>query len=261
MNSKRSRPGPALAAAFLGFAAVAMAFYFKPLPAMEDKSLLRSDAVVRVAAGPAGIMFAPAEAPQGKAIKSTGIVVYCGERVPPEAYAYLARSCATAGYPAVLASMPLNFSVLAPAKAVAAAAAFPNVARWVIAGHSQGGSAAASFAAINAASKNPMALAGLILYASLPGKGVDLSTKSLPVVTVGATLDAFASPAEIAAGRDRLPLGSRFVEITGGNHAQFGEYGPQPGDGLAEIPGPTQRKAAVDEALVLLDRLDVGAGK
>jgi pimeloyl-ACP methyl ester carboxylesterase len=131
----------------------------------------------------------------------------------------------------------------------------------VIAGHSQGGAAAASFALSNAASKKPMSVAGLIFFASFPGKGVDLSTKSLPVVTVGATLDALASPAEIAAGRDRLPAGSRYVEIAGGNHAQFGEYGPQSGDGLAEIPGPTQRKAAVDEAIAFLDGLDAGAGK
>jgi hypothetical protein len=61
--------------------------------------------------------------------------------------------------------------------------------------------------------------------------------------------------------RGRLPAGSRFVEISGGNHAQFGEYGPQPGDGLAEIPGPTQRRAVIDEALALLDRIEAGVGK
>jgi pimeloyl-ACP methyl ester carboxylesterase len=258
MNPKRSRPGPALAAALIGIAAVAAAFYFKPLPALEDKALLRSDASVRVAAGPIGLSFLPAA---GSPAKTTGIVIYCGERVPPEAYAYLARSCAAAGYTAVLAAMPLNFPALAPSKAAAAVAAYPGVTRWVIAGYSQGGAAAASFIASNAASKEPMPVAGLLLLASFPGRGVDLSTKSLPVVTVGATLDAIAPPAEIAAARDRLPAGSRYVEIAGGNHAQFGEYGPQTGDGLAEIPGPTQRRAAVDEALALLDRLDAGAGK
>jgi pimeloyl-ACP methyl ester carboxylesterase len=256
MNPKRRRPGPALAAALLGAAAIAAAFCFKPLPAMEDKALLLSDAAVRVVAGPAGLLFAPTAA-----AKSTGIVVYCGERVPPEAYAYLARACAEAGYTAVLASIPLDYAVLAPSMAAKAAAAYPSVTRWVIAGHSLGGAAAASFVVSNDASKKPMAVAGLVLYASFPGKGVDLSTKSLPVVTVGATLDALSPPAEIAAARDRLPAGSRYVEIAGGNHAQFGEYGPQSGDGLAEIPGPTQRRAAVEEALALLDRVDAVAGK
>jgi hypothetical protein len=261
MNPKRGRPGPALAAALLGAAAVATAFYFKPLPAMEDKSLLRSDAAVTVASEGFGLLFAPASSPQGATPKSTGLLVYGGERVPPEAYAYLARACAAAGYTAVLAAMPLNFPVLAPSRAAGVAAAYPAVARWVIAGHSQGGSTAASFVASNSESKAPVAVSGLILYASSPGRGVDLSTKSLPVVTVGATLDALTPPAEIASGRDRLPAGSRYVEIAGGNHAQFGEYGPQPGDGLAEIPGPTQRRAAVDEALALLAGVEAGAGK
>jgi hypothetical protein len=58
-----------------------------------------------------------------------------------------------------------------------------------------------------------------------------------------------------------LPSGSRYIEIAGGNHAQFGEYGPQPGDGLAEIPGTTQRKATVEEALVLLGRVEAEAAK
>ncbi len=261
MKPKRSPPGPALAAAILGLAAVASAFYFKPLPAMEDKSLLRSDSAVLVAPEGAGLVFAPAEPRQGASPKSTGLLVYGAERVPAEAYAYLARACAAAGYTAALVSMPLNFPALAPSRGASVAAAHPSVARWVIAGHSQGGSAAASFAAANASSKEPVAIAGLVLYSSYPGGGVDLSTKSLPVVTVGATLDALCPPARIAAAGNRLPSGSRYVEIAGGNHAQFGEYGPQAGDGLAEIPGPTQRKAAVDEALALLDAVDAGAGK
>ena len=260
MNPKSSRPGPAIAAVLIGAAAIAAAFYFKPLPAMEDKALLRSDAAVNVSSESVGLLFSPATA-EGSSAKATGLIVYCAERVPPEAYAYLARACASAGYRAVLAAMPFNFPALAPSRAAAVAAAIPAVTRWVIAGYSQGGAAAASFAAANDASKAPVALAGIILYASFPGRGVDLSTKSLPVVTVGATLDAISPPAKIAAGRDRLPAGSRYVEIAGGNHAQFGEYGPQPGDGLAEIPGPTQRRAAVDEALALLAGVDAGAGK
>ena len=254
MNQTRSKPGPAFAALILGVAAVGAAFYFKPLPAMEDKALLASDASIRVVSEAAGIFFIPKAA-----AKSTGMVIYCGERVPPEAYAYLARSCAAAGYPALLASMPLNFAGLSPSRA-AAVASYPGVARWVIAGHSQGGAAACSFVASNSTSKAPMAVAGLMLYASYPGRGVDLSTKTLPVVTVGASLDTLASPARIAAARARLPAGSRYVEIAGGNHAQFGEYGPQSGDGLAEITGLTQRGAAVEEALALLDRLDAGVG-
>jgi len=58
-----------------------------------------------------------------------------------------------------------------------------------------------------------------------------------------------------------LPAASRYIEIAGGNHSQFGEYGPQPGDGLSDIPGPNQREAAVEEAVGLLDLVEAGAGK
>jgi dienelactone hydrolase len=256
MGASTRRPGPFFAAILIAAAAIGAAFYFKPMPALEDKSLLKADASVRVESGPAGLAFIPAGA-----AKSSGLVFYCGARVPPEAYAYLARACAQSGYTAVLASMPLNFAIFAPAKAAKAAAAYPSVARWVLAGHSLGGTAAASYAARNAKAERPVEVAGLLLYASYPGPGGDLSTYTLPVVTVGATRDALATPAKIAAARDRLPGGSRYVEIAGGNHAQFGEYGPQPGDGLAEIPGSTQRRAAIEEAIALLDRVDAGAGK
>jgi pimeloyl-ACP methyl ester carboxylesterase len=158
--------------------------------------------------------------------------------------------------------MPLNFAFLDPTRAARAAAAYPKISRWVVAGHSIGGEAAASFVSRNAAAGGGvMVVAGLFLIASYPGKSVDLSTKSLRVVTVGASRDALVTPAQIAAAGARLPDGSRYVEIAGGNHAQFGEYGPQPGDLVAEIPGPTQRKATVDEALGLLDRVETGAGK
>ena len=257
MNGKRRRPGPALAALLLGAGALAAAAYFKPMPALEDRALLVSDAAVRVEPGTAGLAFVPTLSSTSARPKSTGLVFYCGARIPPEAYAYLARACAEAGYTAVLAAMPLNFAILAPSRALRAAAAYPGVARWVIAGHSLGGAAAAVFAA----GKAGRSVAGLLLLASYPGMGADLSTKSLPVVTVSASRDGLATSARIAAAGSRLPAGSRYVEISGGNHAQFGEYGTQRGDDLAEIPETTQRKAVVDEALGLLDRIESLAGQ
>ena len=258
MSLNRRRPGPILAASLLGVVALTAAFYFKPLPALEDKGLLLSDASVLVEAGPGGLSFSPTGASPSGAVKVTGIVFYCGARVSPEAYAYLARACALAGYTAVLPSMPLNFAILDPSRASSVAADHPEVSRWVIAGHSLGGAAAASYVSRNAQAEAAIAVGGLLLFASYPGRGADLSTKSLTVVTVCASRDPLASPDKIAAAGIRLPAASRYVEIAGGNHAQFGEYGPQRGDGIAEIPGPTQRKAAVEEALGLLDRVEAG---
>ncbi len=268
MSSTQRRPGSVLAVSLLGVAALGTAFFFKPLPGLEEPGLLLSDAAVRVETGAVGLGFVPAGSPG--AVKATGLVFYGGARVPPEAYAYLARACARAGYTAVILALPLRFAVLAPSRASRAALAYPGVARWVVAGHSLGGSAAAAFVAGGAkrdakrgakGGGAAMAVAGLLMLASYPGRGVDLSTKSLPVVTVGASRDVLAGSAKIAAAGVRLPAGSRYVEIAGGNHAQFGEYGSQPGDGVADISGPTQREAVIEEALGLLDRAEAGVGK
>ena len=256
MNSKRSRFGPLVVASLLAAAAIAVAFYFKPLPALEAGSLLVSDSAVRVEKIDGGMGFVPTTA-----VKSSGLVFYGASRVPYEAYSYLARACAKAGYTAVLASMPLNFASLAPSRASLAAKAYPAVSRWVLAGHAQGGSTAAAYVARSRKNGEGAPIAGLLLLASFPGKAVDLSTNSLKVVTLGASRDALASPAKIAAAGHRLPAASRYIEIAGGNHSQFGEYGPQPGDGLSDIPGPNQREAAVEEAVGLLDLVEAGAGK
>jgi pimeloyl-ACP methyl ester carboxylesterase len=256
MKQKRSHPGPLLAASLLGAAAIAAAFYFRPFPALEDSGLLASDPGIRVERGGAGLAFVPLSAP-----KSSGLVFYGAAQVPPEAYAYLARACASRGYTAILVSMPLNFAPFAPSRAEDAARSHPEVARWVIAGHSLGGRAAAGFVAHSSGRVGGAAVSALLLLAAYPGLHADLSTKSLPVVTVGASRDALTSPATIKAAGRRLPAAGRYVEISGGNHSQFGEYGPQPGDGLAEIPGPAQRRSVVDEALGLLDLVDAGTGK
>jgi len=42
------------------------------------------------------------------------------------------------------------------------------------------------------------------------------------------------------------PENARETVIAGGNHAQFGDYGPQKGDGAAEISGEAQQTATVD---------------
>jgi hypothetical protein len=229
---------------------------------MEDKALLLSDSTVLVEPHSVGLVFSPVIS-ESRAAKSSGLVFYGAARVSPEAYAYLARACAAAGYTTVLASMPLNFAIFAPDIAAKAASSCPGVMRWVISGHSLGGVVAASFVARNdkESAGKAIAVAGLFLLAASPDRRVDLSTKFLSVVTVGATHDTLSPPAKIAEGRDRLPAGSRYVEIAGGNHAQFGEYGPESGDGFAEIPGPTQRKATVEEALALLDHAESGVGK
>ncbi len=249
MRKVARKVGPIAAASVVGAVAVAAASYFQPYPVSGDKALLEASASVKVERGPYGLAFVPAE----KGAR-TGIVFYAGARVPPEAYAYLGRSCAEAGFTAVFPSFPLNFAIFDPDKARDAIAAFPEVERWVAGGHSLGGAMACAYASGGET-------AGLFLLAAYPGGKTDLSASGLPAVSVSASADGLATPRKVAAARSLMPAGARYVEIAGGNHAQFGEYGAQKGDGAAEISGPAQRRVVVEEALALLGGLESRAGE
>ena len=76
---------------------------------------------------------------------------------------------------------------------------------------------------------------GLFFWAAYPGSTDDLSGQTLAVASISASLDGLATPAKIDASRPLLPSLTAWVVIEGGNHAQFGWYGDQPGDNMAMI--------------------------
>jgi hypothetical protein len=49
--------------------------------------------------------------------------------------------------------------------------------------------------------------------------------------------------------RALLPVDTQYVVIQGGNHAQFGDYGVQPGDQEATITRLEQQKQIVDATI------------
>jgi len=58
---------------------------------------------------------------------------------------------------------------------------------------------------------------------------------------------------QLAAGRDKLPAaGYEEYCIDGGNHAQFGSYGEQAGDGAAAISWEEQINIAVGHITALV---------
>jgi hypothetical protein len=67
--------------------------------------------------------------------------------------------------------------------------------------------------------------------------------------------DGLATEDKIAASRPLLPAATRWVAIEGGNHAQFGWYGPQSGDGTATISREEQQRQIVAATLELLSSL------
>ena len=181
---------------------------------------------------------------------STGLIFYPGGRVDYRAYAPLLSKISARGYLVVLVPMPLNLAVLGWEKAQAVIEAYPEIKHWAIGGHSLGGSMAAQFAEIH-----PDLISGLVFWASYPANSMAGFTSS--VVSISASKDGLATPAKIDETRGLLPADTQFVVIEGGNHAQFGSYGVQPGDDIATIPAETQWAQTVEATTDLLQRIKV----
>lgn len=213
-----------------------------PMP--QALAALESDGVVRVETEP-WLQFWPRDrAPD------SGVILYPGGRVDPRSYAPAARALAEAGYLAVITPMPLNLAVFNPGAAADVIAAFPQIETWVVGGHSLGGAMAAGYAEGNAD-----VVDGLVLWAAYPADD-KLATRTKPAVTsIYATNDGVSTMEDIAASRANLPPGTRWVEIAGGNHAQFGWYGDQPGDGQATISRKQQQDLTVAATAELVEVL------
>lgn len=224
---------------------VAAWLFVLPATAVDYQTAIVSTATVKVETSDLGIAFLP----QGDEIRGLGFIFYPGDRIPPEAYAYLGRSLADSGFPSIVCSMPLGFASLDADKAGRVMARFPDVKRWVLSGHSAGGAMASVFAAKEAAR-----VEGLVLLASIPA--ADLSGLAIPVLGISASADGVASQERVEASKKLLPGTAYYVEIMGGNHAQFGSYGAQWGDGAAQMEGGDQRSIVESRVLRYLEKLD-----
>lgn len=201
------------AAGFLGYTAVYYHADERALPALE------SDGAVRVSATDYGWFFdGPAE--------GAALIFYPGGKVEAAAYAPLLNRLAAEDCDVCLVSMPLRLAVLAPNRADAVMAEHDYDA-WYIGGHSLGGAVAGLYAA-----SHPGELRGLALLAAYPTRPLE---NELRVVTICGTEDGVIDRERLAEAARYLPENAERVELPGGNHAQFGSYGPQRGDGAAQI--------------------------
>ena len=213
-------------------------------PQREAIEALQSDDLVEVQIED-WIIFRP----KSKKI-TVGLILYPGARVDIRSYSPAARAIASRGYIVVIVPMPLNLAVFGINRASEVMEAFPHIARWVIAGHSVGGSIAASFV-----DSNPSAVEGLVLWSSHPANNDDLSGRNLMAVSIYETLDGLSINRNIDGTRHLLPPQTCWVPIEGGTHAQFGWYGPQKGENVATISQKDQQEIIINATLDLLDRL------
>lgn len=178
---------------------------------------------------------------------TAGLIFYPGARVDARAYAPSARAIAAQGHLVVIVPMPLNLAVLGANRAADVMQAYPEIRQWAISGHSLGGVMAARFAR-----EHEELIRGLILWASYPAAGDDLSGLKIIAASIYGTRDSLTRSERVQESQRLLPTGTVWTAIEGGNHAQFGWYGEQEGDAPAAISREEQQRQIVAATVELL---------
>ena len=169
--------------------------------------------------------------------QDTALIFYPGAKVEETAYAPFLAQLAGNGMDVCLVKMPFHLAVFGINKADGVMGEY-SYSRWFVGGHSLGGAMAAEYAAGHADG-----LAGVILCAAYPTKPLD---DRLIEISVYGSEDLVLNREKAAAGAAFAPDAFFEREIQGGNHAQFGDYGPQKGDGTASVSPREQQSAAAE---------------
>ena len=189
---------------------------------------LQSGSGVSVGQIDGGILF------DGAGEKSV-LIFYPGAKVDEKAYAPLCRQLAIEGLDCILVRMPLRMAFLDKAAADRYIGNY-GYEEYYVGGHSLGGAMAASYASENAGK-----LTGLVLLAAYPTAPL----AKLSFCSVTGSEDRVMRWENYESGRAFWPAGAAELTIAGGNHAQFGDYGIQKGDGAAAIPAAEQWRQTV----------------
>lgn len=176
--------------------------------------------------------------------EDNALIFYPGAKVEDLAYADLLKHIAAEGVDCYLMHMPCNLAFLGMNKANGIIDAY-SYEHWYLAGHSLGGAMAASYAADKSDK-----LDGLIFLAAYSTS--DLSDSDLKILSIYGSEDKVVNMGKIEQGRELMPSDYEEFQIDGGNHAGFGDYGEQSGDGTATISGDEQRAQAVTKIIKMI---------
>lgn len=170
--------------------------------------------------------------PEYEMDRSTAFIFYPGGKVEAAAYAPLLTQLSKNGITCILLKMPFNLAVFNVNAADNVFSEFPQIKNWYLGGHSLGGAMASSYAG-----KNSDRLNGLILLGAYP-----VNDSTIPTLVLYGSED-------INLDLTKLMNVENKIEIPGGNHAYFGNYGEQKGDGTAAITRAEQQEKALSEII------------
>ena len=162
------------------------------------------------------------------ALADTVLVFYPGGRVDPYAYLPpLAHTAEATGLRVVIPKAPVNLAIADTRNIEQLASLAGDFSAIATGGHSLGGVRGCLQAG------NPL-VSHLVLFASYCAN--DLTSRGdLTVLTVLGSLDGLTDPAQVSDAAVLLPGDPETITIRGANHAAFGAYGPQSGDGPSRI--------------------------
>jgi predicted alpha/beta-hydrolase family hydrolase len=213
-----------------------------------DDRTLQSSQTVTVKDGTETLEFLPASDSSKAAL-----VFLCGSGVTALAYAPLPRPLANQGHAVFVVKLPYRFAPLESHKQAAVErvkrviAQHPERSKWVLAGHSLGGALAC-----RVVQADSHLVSAIVLIGTTHPKQADLSGLTLPVTKVYASNDGVAPRDKVLANKALLPAQTKWIEIAGGNHSQFGHYGHQLLDGRATIRRAAQQERTRSALLVAL---------
>lgn len=157
-----------------------------------------------------------------------GLVFYPGGRVEYLAYTPFCQKLQQGGINVFLVDMPFNMANFGINKASGIQSQHPEITKWYIGGHSLGGVAANMYASWNSEEILGLLLVGIYLSADY-----DMEK----TITINGSNDLRVG--------DSVTYTTNVHVIEGGNHAQFGNYGDNEGDGIATISWEEQQNQAV----------------
>lgn len=236
MASRRRRTvGLIVAAAVLLGVLALLGYGSTPTPAESGPlAAVENDAGIHYSEGPDAVVMTPTSGADG-----FGLVFFPGAHIDAAAYAWKLSGLVDEGMTVVIARPILGYAILDFRPLTTFSGLAPGVSAWYVGGHSLGGVRACQYA------QDDYTLTGLILFGSYCA--VDLSHSSLPVLSVSGSRDGLSTPGSIRNSARLLPNTSTFYQISGANHADFGDYGPQTGDRSSTTTGASVRRQLTAE--------------
>ena len=203
-------------------------------------SALESDDLVKVThVDDKYYIFEPIE------VSNKAFVFIPGGKVEAKAYAPLMREVAKKGFVCILLEVKFNLAIIDQNAPLGIQSDFSNIDTWIIGGHSLGGTVASMYLA-----KHQDEYSGIVFLGSYPQS--DLSSLDIKSVVIYGTEDKVLNMEKFESSKQKWPKATNVNVIEGGNHAQFGSYGAQKGDGTATIAASEQWAIVADQLALLL---------